>query len=65
MLMQVPKFNIDSHIKLMTFVGWAAYGVIPTLHWTIMMGGLENPIVSVSYSYNYGEMGRDTFDNYL
>lgn len=47
MLLQVPKFNVDSNIKLFTFVGWAAYGIVPSCHWTIMMGGLENPIVSV------------------
>lgn len=48
MALQIPSLNIHSNIKLLTFVGWAAYGVVPTLHWTIMMGGLENPIVAVS-----------------
>ncbi|KAL1117708.1 hypothetical protein AAG570_004023 [Ranatra chinensis] len=47
MAMQVPRFKIHANIKLLTFVGWAVYGVVPTFHWTIMMGGLENPIVSL------------------
>lgn len=45
MVLQLPRFNIDSNIKLGVFVAWAVYGVLPTLHWTIAMGGLENPIV--------------------
>ncbi|XP_025829290.1 progestin and adipoQ receptor family member 3 isoform X2 [Agrilus planipennis] len=45
MSLQIPSFNVDTNIKMATFVSWAAYGVIPTLHWTISMGGLENPMV--------------------
>lgn len=45
MILQIPKLNIDSNIKLAVFVSWAIYGVLPTLHWTIAMGGLDNPIV--------------------
>lgn len=48
MLLQLPRLKVDSHIKMIVFVLWAAYGVVPTLHWTVMMGGLENPIVAVS-----------------
>ncbi|XP_014244851.1 progestin and adipoQ receptor family member 3 [Cimex lectularius] len=47
MALQVPRFNVDSSIKITTFVCWATYGVIPTLHWTVMMGGLENPLVAL------------------
>lgn len=47
MLLQLPRFKVDSHIKMLVFVLWAAYGVVPTLHWTVMMGGLENPIVAL------------------
>ncbi|KAF6207554.1 hypothetical protein GE061_016001 [Apolygus lucorum] len=47
MAMQIPKLKVPDQVKLLTFVGWAAYGVVPTLHWTIMMGGLDNPIVSL------------------
>lgn len=50
MLMQLPALQVDDHVKMLMFVLWAAYGVVPTAHWTIMMGGLENPIVSVSLS---------------
>ncbi|KAG8221952.1 hypothetical protein J437_LFUL007793 [Ladona fulva] len=45
--LQIPRFNVSANVKLMVFVGWAAYGVLPTIHWTIMMGGWENPIVEL------------------
>lgn len=48
MLLQVPKYNFNPTLKMMIFVGWAAYGVIPTFHWVYRMGGLENPVVAVS-----------------
>lgn len=48
MALQHPKFNINSNAKMTTFVLWAAYGVVPTIHWTIIMGGFDNPVVSVS-----------------
>lgn len=45
MVLQVPKFNVDGNVKLIVFVAWAAYGVLPTLHWSVAMGGMENPMV--------------------
>lgn len=45
MILQIPRLNINSNIKLFVFVCWAIYGVLPTLHWTIAMGGFDNPIV--------------------
>ncbi|KAK7571914.1 hypothetical protein V9T40_014386 [Parthenolecanium corni] len=30
-----------------SFVFWAVYGVIPTIHWMFAMGGWDNPIVQV------------------
>jgi len=45
MVLQIPRLNINGNIKLLVFVSWAIYGVLPTLHWTIAMGGFENPIV--------------------
>ncbi|XP_024938284.1 progestin and adipoQ receptor family member 3 isoform X1 [Cephus cinctus] len=45
MLLQVPRFNVNGNVKLIVFVAWAAYGVLPTLHWSIAMGGMENPMV--------------------
>ncbi|CAB3361455.1 Hypothetical predicted protein [Cloeon dipterum] len=45
MALQYPAFQVDSHTKMLVFVGWAAYGVVPTIHWVIMMGGWQNPIV--------------------
>ncbi|KAJ8977550.1 hypothetical protein NQ317_018663 [Molorchus minor] len=46
MMLQIPKFKINDNVKMLVFVAWAAYGVIPTLHWTIHMGGFENPVVA-------------------
>lgn len=47
MILQIPKLNINGNIKLGVFVSWAIYGVLPTLHWTIVMGGFDNPIVNM------------------
>ncbi|XP_044742305.1 progestin and adipoQ receptor family member 3 isoform X2 [Chrysoperla carnea] len=45
--LQVPRFNVSSNVKMLVFVAWAAYGVIPTLHWTFAQGGLKNPMVAL------------------
>ncbi|KAJ9594683.1 hypothetical protein L9F63_014017, partial [Diploptera punctata] len=45
MILQIPKLEIDSNTKLIVFLLWAAYGVVPTFHWTVVMGGFENPVV--------------------
>lgn len=45
MVLQIPKLNVNGNVKLVVFVAWAAYGVLPTLHWSVVMGGLDNPIV--------------------
>ncbi|GJQ69626.1 hypothetical protein Trydic_g6714 [Trypoxylus dichotomus] len=47
MMLQLPKFNIASHIKTIVFILWAAYGIIPTIHWTIRSGGVETPVVKL------------------
>lgn len=47
MALQHPKMKANENFKMFVFVLWAAYGVIPTLHWTIWMGGLEHPLVRV------------------
>lgn len=49
MVLQIPKLKIDANTKLIVFLSWAAYGVVPTFHWTYTMGGLENPVVQVSH----------------
>jgi hypothetical protein len=46
--LQIPKLKIDANTKLIVFLSWALYGVVPTFHWTYTMGGLENPVVKVS-----------------
>ncbi|XP_018916066.1 progestin and adipoQ receptor family member 3 isoform X4 [Bemisia tabaci] len=45
--LQIPSLKVSSNMKMLTFVAWAAYGVVPTVHWTFVMGGWENPIVSM------------------
>ncbi|CAB3361465.1 Hypothetical predicted protein [Cloeon dipterum] len=60
MALQYPAFQVDSHTKMLVFVGWAAYGVVPTIHWVIMMGGWQNPIVVVSV-----KVQRDAAERYL
>lgn len=47
MMLQLPRYQINDNIKLAVFVGWGLYGVLPTLHWTVAMGGTHNPIVSL------------------
>ncbi|XP_060878630.1 progestin and adipoQ receptor family member 3-like [Metopolophium dirhodum] len=44
--LQLPKLKASDNLKMISFVCWAAYGVIPTCHWVIIMGGWENPIVA-------------------
>lgn len=43
----MPSLNVNGNVKLAVFVGWAAYGVLPTFHWTFVMGGLESQIVQM------------------
>jgi len=47
MVLQIPKLKIDANTKLIVFLCWALYGVVPTFHWTVIMGGLENIVVQV------------------
>jgi len=51
MVIQMPRLKLSSNVKMATFVGWAAYGVVPTLHWTIVMGGWANPMVQVKHKF--------------
>ena len=48
MVLQIPKLKIDANTKMIVFLSWALYGVVPTLHWIYTMGGLGNPVVQVS-----------------
>lgn len=45
MVLQIPRLNVNGNVKLIVFVAWAAYGVLPTLHWSVAMGGMDNPMV--------------------
>lgn len=50
MVLQIPSLGINDNIKILTFVSWAAYGVVPTFHWGTSMGWFESPVVAVSIS---------------
>lgn len=47
MVIQIPYLNVSSQLKIVIFVGWALFGVLPTMHWAIKMGGFKNNMVSV------------------
>uniref|UniRef100_A0A1Y1KQ52 Progestin and adipoQ receptor family member 3 n=2 Tax=Photinus pyralis TaxID=7054 RepID=A0A1Y1KQ52_PHOPY len=47
MALQHPKLNANTNVKMFVFVLWAAYGIVPTIHWTFIMGGFANPLVSM------------------
>ncbi|CAH0714570.1 unnamed protein product, partial [Brenthis ino] len=49
MVLQIPKLQIPYTVKMCVFIGWAAYGVLPTLHWTYVMGGFDNPMVQIFF----------------
>lgn len=48
MVIQIPYLNVSSQLKIVIFVGWAMFGILPTTHWAIKMGGFQNKMVSVS-----------------
>ncbi|XP_053678303.1 progestin and adipoQ receptor family member 3 [Anopheles nili] len=47
MVLQIPQLNVHSNVKMLAFVAWAAYGVVPTLHWYYVMGGTESTMVKI------------------
>lgn len=51
MVLQIPALKVKDHIKMLVFVIWAAYGVIPTCHWYLEMGGSESQMVQVSATH--------------
>ncbi|CAH2108504.1 unnamed protein product [Euphydryas editha] len=49
MVLQIPRLQVPYLVKMCVFIGWAAYGVLPTLHWTYVMGGFDNPMVQIFF----------------
>ncbi|XP_055618140.1 progestin and adipoQ receptor family member 3 isoform X2 [Toxorhynchites rutilus septentrionalis] len=47
MILQIPRLKVHSNIKMLAFVSWALYGVVPTVHWYIVMGGGESTMVKL------------------
>lgn len=50
MVVQIPKLQVSLNAKIGILVTWAAYGVIPLGHWTVIMGGSENELVKVYFT---------------
>lgn len=59
MIIQIPKLNIKDNIKITVFVSWAAFGVIPTLHWYLEQGGNENLMVQVFFSTEFSKLEQN------
>ncbi|VVC96240.1 progestin and adipoQ receptor family member 3 [Leptidea sinapis] len=49
MVLQIPRLAVPYPVKMCVFIGWAAYGVLPTMHWTYVMGGFHNPMVQIFF----------------
>lgn len=65
MVIQIPYLNVSSQLKIVIFVGWAMFGILPTMHWAIKMGGFHNRMVAVSVS-NFNIWRRQTdFDKQI
>lgn len=58
MFLQIPALKVKDHIKMIVFVIWAAYGVIPTCHWYFEMGGSESQMVQVIISHHTNKSGE-------
>ena len=45
-----PKYLDDeySQIRLVFFMSWSAFGVLPCIHWIVQNGGFTTPYVFVS-----------------
>lgn len=61
MAMQIPRLKIKDNIKITVFVSWAAFGVVPTIHWYFEMGGSENSMVDVSSTNSTNPENIKTF----
>ncbi|XP_058063497.1 progestin and adipoQ receptor family member 3 [Anopheles bellator] len=47
MVLQIPRLAVHSNVKMVAFVAWAAYGIVPTFHWYHVMGGSESTMVQL------------------
>lgn len=56
MVLQWPRLKVPYPVKMCMFIGWAVYGVVPTLHWTYAMGGFDNPMVQVIIIFLFGPL---------
>lgn len=50
MIIQIPKFNIKDNVKIAVFVSWAAFGIIPVMHWYLKISDSETSLISVRYT---------------
>ena len=51
MATMIPKLKVSLNVKIAILLIWAAYGIIPISHWTIITGGLSNPLVQVGIQF--------------
>ncbi|CAO1423167.1 unnamed protein product [Diamesa serratosioi] len=47
MIIQIPKFNIKDNVKIAVFVSWAAFGIIPIMHWYLKVSENETSLISI------------------
>ncbi|CAO1437908.1 unnamed protein product [Diamesa hyperborea] len=47
MIIQIPKFNIKDNVKIAVFVSWAAFGIIPVMHWYLKISDSETSLISI------------------
>ena len=46
----VPRYYTPRwfRTRMLLYIGLSAYGVVPALHWIILNGGLQSPVVQVA-----------------
>lgn len=66
-ILQLPALNVSENIKVMSFILWAAYGIVPCCHWYFELGGIENQMVQVSdfFIFKRHERKKIKTKNYL
>uniref|UniRef100_A0A0C9RKK2 PAQR3_0 protein n=1 Tax=Fopius arisanus TaxID=64838 RepID=A0A0C9RKK2_9HYME len=63
-VMQIPKYNFSSNVKISVLFAWAAYGVIPTIHGIIVMG-IQHPMIQQLFPRIIGMYAITSFAFFL
>ncbi|XP_015117098.1 progestin and adipoQ receptor family member 3 isoform X1 [Diachasma alloeum] len=64
-VLQIPQYNFSSNVKTSVLFGWAAYGILPTIHGVIIMGGLQHPMVQQLFPRIVGMYAITSFAFFL